>query len=81
MNPSPDLCNRAISTPTIRGLSRIERIRVAVALQGAEVIRATKLGSQLLEDAPIMLRAVGTHFAFKVGDDAVVVEQRVVHVE
>jgi hypothetical protein len=63
----------------------VARIRATVALQGPQVIRVTKLGSHMFEEAPVMLRALDAHLTIEVGvqvgDDTVVVEQRVVHVE
>lgn len=35
--------------------TRVVRILASIALQGTQVIRVAKLGSQLLEDAPVML--------------------------
>src|SRR6185369_16194608 len=57
----------------------------AVTLQCAEVVSVTEFGAQLFEERPIVLGASGADFAlevaFEVGGNAVVVEQRVVHVE
>lgn len=65
--------------------ARVAGICDAVALERAEVVGVTEFGAQLLEEGPIVLRAFGADFAFEVafevGGDAVVVEQRVVHVE
>jgi hypothetical protein len=59
--------------------------RVAIALQRAEVVDVTELGAELLEDRPVALGARSTEFALEmlpqVGDDPVVVEQRVVDIE
>src|SRR5512140_783157 len=65
--------------------ARIVRVIETVALQGAEVIRVTQLGSQLLEDLPIAIPALGPELAREVRAQIVlhpiVVEQRVVAVE
>src|SRR5947207_12136474 len=64
---------------------RVVRVFAAVTLQGAEIIRVAQLVSQAFEDVPITARPLGANFPFQmapqVGGDAIVVEQRVVHVE
>ena len=61
------------------------RIFLSAKLQGAQIIGVTKSGSRLLENGPVTLRPLGTNLALEVfgqvGDDAVVVQQRIVNVE
>jgi HAD superfamily hydrolase (TIGR01509 family) len=57
----------------------------AVPLQGAEIVGIAKLPPQPLEDIPILLLTLvaelTVHVPHQIRDDAVVVEQRVIHVE
>src|SRR3546814_1581793 len=74
------LCERIVEQEAANGEDRrIVRLRTAIALQGAQVIRITEFGAQLLKNAPILLRTVCAdrlfEVALKVGNDAVVVEQ------
>src|SRR5512143_903859 len=61
------------------------RILASVTLQGPQVISVTKPGSQTLENRPVTPRPFGADLALEVcgevSDDAVVVEQRIVHIE
>ena len=61
------------------------RILAPVSLQRAQIIGITEFAPQLLEEAPVTLRVVGTDLAFKVtleiGRDSIVVEQCIIHVE
>src|SRR5262245_29575987 len=63
----------------------ILRMLDPVALQGAEIVPIAQLGEQLLEDRPVTLAAGNSEFAIEVAFDvvldAVVVEQRIVHVD
>ena len=56
-----------------------------VALQGAQVVRIAQLGAQRFEYRPVPIPACGAEFALEMVPEvvlhAVVVEQRVVHVE
>jgi hypothetical protein len=61
------------------------RIRRPEPLEGAEVVGVPELLAQLLEDLPVVLLELVTEVRdevrAKILDDAVVVEERVVHVE
>src|ERR1035438_1239271 len=65
--------------------AQVMRVLASVTLQGAQIVGVTKRGSQALEDSPVTPRPLGADLALEVfgeiSDDAVVVEQRVVHVE
>jgi hypothetical protein len=56
-----------------------------VALEGAQVVGATELAPELLEEGPAVLRRLGPGLPHEVGpvvlNHRVVVEERVVHVE
>ena len=70
----------------LRGADRLRIARPldSKALEGAEVVGVTVLAPQLLEDGPVALLPFGAErveqMALEVGDDRVVVEQRVVDV-
>ena len=61
------------------------RILNAIPLQRAEIVRIAELDAQLLENRPVALLALRADLAREmtpeVVGDAIVVEQRVVHVE
>ena len=63
----------------------IPRVLDPVALQGAEIIAVTQFREQLLENRPVALAGGNSELtvevAFDVVLDAVVVEQRIVHVD
>ena len=65
--------------------AQVMRVLAAATLQGAQIIGVTKPGSQLLESGPVTPRPLGPDLALEifaeVGDDLVVIEQRIVHVE
>jgi hypothetical protein len=65
--------------------AQVMRILASVTLQGAQIIHVTKFCAQLFENGPVALRPFWADLALEkspqVGDDAVVVEQRVVNVE
>ena len=56
----------------------------AIALQRVEIISVAQIPGQIFEDRPIAIAAFGADLAFKesleINGDAIVVEQRVVHV-
>ena len=64
---------------------RVARVLDPVALQRAEVVGVAELLAQLLEDLPVALLPLVADLALEVaphvGDDVVVVDQRVVDVE
>src|SRR5437764_15075646 len=57
----------------------------AVTLQRAEIISVAKLGPKRLEDVPVVLLPflpeLPIHVPHEIGDDTIVVEQRVIDVE
>jgi hypothetical protein len=61
------------------------RIQGAITLQSSQIIGVTQAGTQMLEDGPVPTGIPRTDLLFekaaKVGDDLVVVEQRIVDVE
>lgn len=63
----------------------VSRVLDAIALQRSEVIGVTEFGTELFEQRPITVGSIKTNFAlkvkFEVGNDVVVVQQCVVHVE
>src|SRR5271166_6311379 len=63
----------------------VVRIFNAVTLQCAEIVRIAELDPQLLEDGPVALLALFADLAREmmpeVVGDAIVVKQRIVHVE
>jgi hypothetical protein len=64
---------------------RLVRIREAKPLQGAEVVRVSELGAELLKEFPILMLAllpeVLCQVLAQVLCDTIVVEERVVDVE
>ena len=64
---------------------RISRINSSIALQRSEIIGIAEFSPQFLEDGPIALLPFMSNLtfqlAFQISRHAIVIEQRVVHVE
>jgi hypothetical protein len=90
-----DRVERAREQPVREGVVHEERrhgeqvgvapVADAVALEGAQVVGVPELPPQLLEELEVLFGGAGAHLAVEIapeiGDNAVVVEQRVVDVE